>query len=331
MATRRSEQVAQRLDDAERHGMWLLPQDKAEEAALRVRAVEDGLLQPFPGCFARARSSTAMSIRQRAYATIRTLAVRYPSWVFCLQSAALVHGLWVSNALASPIHIVRPAVYGRVGTGIARHRCRLDADELSRCQGICVTSLERTLMDCLCASDFQHALPIVDAALHWGLADADGLQRYFDERGRGRRGIRRARETLAHADGRSGSGGESVARAVMIELGFQVPELQVELFDPMEPNNPKYGDFGWLLSGSRPIIGELDGMEKYKRSRGGGAASLDGAVRAMSRERRREAHLNLTNVKIVRFSLSDVHDTAYFERLLTEAGVPRMRAARVAG
>lgn len=90
----------------------------------------------------------------------------------------------------------------------------------------------------------------------------------------------------------------------------------------MEPNNPKRGDFGWRLNDGRWIIGELDGLEKY-RGRGGAAGTVEAAIRAMARERRREAHINLTNATVVRFSMDEVRDTSYFERLLANAGVPR--------
>lgn len=56
---------------------------------------------------------------------------------------------------------------------------------------------------------------------------------------------------------------------------------------------------------------------------GGAAGAVDAAIRAMARERRREAHINLTNATVVRFSMDEVRDTSYFERLLASAGVPR--------
>lgn len=41
--------------------------------------------------------------------------------------------------------------------------------------------------------------------------------------------------TLMHADGRSENGGESVVRAIILELGFAEPDLQVEIEDPSTP------------------------------------------------------------------------------------------------
>lgn len=190
--------------------------------------------------------------------------------------------------------------------------------------GVRVTSLRKTLVDCLCTSDFRVGLAITDSAIHWELAGQREIECWIEKDGKGRRGIRQARETVAWADGRSENGGESIARATMIKLGFVAPYLQVEVFDPMEPDNPKRGDFGWQLEDGSWVIGELDGLGKYRKGGVDGARNgLDAAIRALAAERRRESHLCLSGSKIVRFSMRDVLDTTYFERLLTAAGVPR--------
>lgn len=305
--------------DAERRGLWLVPSDCAQKAALRLRVARGELVRPIPGCFARATAFHAMKLRQKTLVTIKTLAMLRPNWVFCSYSAAVVHGLWVANSLLHDIHVVSAGEYGRAGNRVIRHRNQLVPEDITVSQGVRVTSLAYTLMDCLCRTRFSQALSIVDSALHWQLIELPELARFLDGRGQGRRGICQARETAACADARSESALESFARAKIIELGFQVPELQVELIDPLEPANPKYGDFGWCLDSPRPIIGEADGLEKYAK----GATSVKDAVRSMSRERRREAHINLTNATVIRFSYEDVLDTAYFERLLETAGVPR--------
>ena len=190
--------------------------------------------------------------------------------------------------------------------------------------GVRVTSLRKTLVDCLCTSDFRVGLAITDSAIHWELAGKREIECWIEKDGKGRRGIRQARETVAWADGRSENGGESIARATMIELGFVAPYLQVEVFDPMEPDNPKRGAFGWRLEDGSWVIGELDGLGKYRTGGVAGTRNdLDAAIRVLAAERRRESHLCLSGFKIVRFSRRDVLDTAYFERLLTAAGVPR--------
>lgn len=325
MDRRARELLEELFQSAEREGLWAVPRSGSEAELLRVQVDRGRAKRPLPGCYAPATRLAKMTPRQRSYTTIRTLAVLHPDWIFCRFSAAVLYGLWVPNALLGTVHILKPSTYGRTGAAVQRHRYQMEPHEIVRCQGIRVVSPQHALADCLRHASFRDALPIVDSALRFGIATASELEEYLKESDKGARGVRGALKALSYADGRSGSGGESVARAVMIEFGFQVPELQVELFDPMEPGNPKYGDFGWLLETLHPVIGELDGFEKYRAS--GGVepqAQIDHAIRVMSKERRREAHINLTGAKVIRFSLRDVLDSAYFERLLDEAGVPRV-------
>ena len=310
-----------KLVKLEGEGLWLVAESHAEGELLRRLRTQGEVVSPCRGVYARAESYRAATCRIRTYRLIRALGRAHPTWVFCCYSAAVMHGLQVPYALLDKVHVISTGNDGADGR-IARHDMHAEGGEVTSIFGVRVTSLRKTLIDCLCASTFSQGLPIADSALHWGLVGKEEMIGWLHEDGRRRRGVRQARETAAWADGRSENGGESVARATMIELGFEVPELQVELFDPMEPNNPKRGDFGWRLNDGRWIIGELDGLEKY-RGRGGTAGAVDAAIRAMARERRREAHINLTNATVVRFSMDEVRDTSYFERLLASAGVPR--------
>ena len=184
--------------------------------------------------------------------------------------------------------------------------------------------LMQTTLDCLCASTFRQGLAIVDSVLHHRLATKEQLIEYFAAYGKGRRGIRQARETLRYADGRSENGGESIVRAVIIELGFETPELQIEIEDPMMPGVSKRADLGWKLSDGRYILAELDGFAKYltKGARRSKVEKTELAVQSMRAERLRESHLNLTGAVILRFSFAQALDTSYFFQLLATAGVP---------
>ena len=317
--------LAARLSQMEAQGLWLTPSSHAEEALLRRRHKKGDLVSPFRGMYARKASFEAASVRERHLRTIRTLATLHPSWVFCSYSAAALHGLQVPNCALDSVHC---CANGRstAGSSLVRHRLKLKRHDTMSKSGIQVTSLRKTIVDCLCAADFQTGLAIADSAIHWGLTSKIEIARWIDEDGAGRRGVRQARITALYADGRSDNGGESIARAVMIELGFAVPELQVEMFDPMEPGNPKRGDFGWQLDDGRWIIGELDGMVKYRGNGRHAPQDIDAAIRIMSAERRRESHLNLGGYTVVRFSMREVFDRAYFEQLLRTAGVPQRSA-----
>ena len=315
--------IQRRCEEAEKARTWVIPTCHADAELLRYRASKGELVKTLPSCFARPAFFASLRPRARALFSIRTLARLHPSWVFCSFSAAVLHGLWIANRLLEPLHILRRGSHPISTETVVRHNMNVTEEEIVECDGVRMTCLSRTLLDCLCEADLRTALPIVDSALHWELVTIAGLESYFAARGKGRRGIRGARRALALADGRSDSGGESVARAVIVELGFQTPDLQVEIADPLEPNNPKYSDFGWVLADGRVVLAELDGYEKYQKAAGRQDDSVSGAIMAMRKERRRESHINLTHATVIRFSLADVFDTAYFQRLLETAGVPK--------
>ncbi|MDO4437145.1 MAG: hypothetical protein Q4B77_04265 [Coriobacteriaceae bacterium] len=249
--------------------------------------------------------------------------VLHPAWTFCLYSAAIAHGLQVPRPLLSPIHVsIAPTHSRRRQSGcVACHICKGDSRVLS--DGIPCTDLLQTLLDCLCAAGFRHGLAIVDSALHFRLTTVEELTAYFDAHGKGRRGIQQARKTLSYADGRSDNGDESIVRAIIIELGFEVPDLQVEVEDPLHPGIMKRADMGWTLPDGQVVLAELDGLSKYlateKEATNGG---VEHVVQVMRAERLRESHLNLTGATVLRFSFAQALDTEYLFNLLTAAGVP---------
>lgn len=106
----------------------------------------------------------------------------------------------------------------------------------------------------------------------------------------------------------------------MIMLGFAVPDLQVECRDPMNPSKVIRVDFYWVLDDGTIIIGELDGRQKYIDPTMTKGKNL---IEVLTDERLRESRLSVFGARIVRFSYSDVLDTAYFARLLERYGVPR--------
>ena len=149
------------------------------------------------------------------------------------------------------------------------------------------------------------------------------------------------------ADGKSENGGESLARAAMIELGFVRPQLQREFPNFNNSKWPYRVDFAWE-TGGKLIVAEFDGADKYLVNSGRGlehtASSLgdygslggDGSAdydesillhydrSSVLRERDRERHLLNCGVdKIVRFDFSHVVDPPALEKCLLDAGVPK--------
>lgn len=120
------------------------------------------------------------------------------------------------------------------------------------------------------------------------------------------------------ADGRSESVGESLSRVTIHELGFVVPELQVEF---RSPSGEFLGrpDFWWKQV---QLIGEFDGMTKYT-----GAVERNGrtAEEVLVAERRRELKLAGADRRVIRWMWKDLMNERAFEAQLVEAGVPRAR------
>ena len=124
------------------------------------------------------------------------------------------------------------------------------------------------------------------------------------------------------ADERAENGGESVTRARIIELGFVVPELQVEIENPLNEGQYYRADFFWVLEDGTELIGELDGKEKYIDPK-----ILKGkdTVDALLDERLRESRISAKKGRcVMRFSFPEVMNRTFFERLLSTYGVPRV-------
>ena len=200
-------------------------------------------------------------------------------------------------------------------------------DKVARAMGLQVTSLQQTVMDCAREFDFCEALAVADASLrHYAISRAELLS-FVERGGKGLWRIAQARRVFACADGLSESWGESVARGLMIQLGFMVPELQVVIDLPAELGGPRRVDFLWRLLNGTIIIGEFDGKVKYRNQK-----MLRGrdAVDVLVDERQRESRLTVTRAPIVRVAYDDLRDPARFATLLDAYGVPRESARTAA-
>lgn len=270
-----------------------------------------------PGLYARPDYWSELKFRQRYLHRVRALAQKHPDWTFCSYTAAVIYGLSVSHANLKHIHIAAaPAQSTTPGSQVIRHRYARQTRAIQ--MDIAVTDIDQTIADCLVDASFVEGLIIADSALHERLLSKEHLVEMVDKLGLNRRGVVTARRVARCADGLSESGGESKARALMIERGWQTPELQVELFDPVEPGRPYRVDYLWRV-GDRLIIGEFDGFVKNEK-----AAEEGKLAKAQFDERQRESRLSLLdNCKIVRLCWDDLRDSAKLDRKLKVAGVPR--------
>ncbi len=320
MSKKIDEQVRITLADDEARGACTMPYSEPCRRYLRRRAAAGAdIVSPLPLVYARGAYWRGLAPEQQAVAKMRALKTRHCDWVFRGTSAALLYGLCVSNRLLDVIEVASPSGSKDLyGGGVRTRHMDIDEEPCAFAQGMPVTSIPRTLFDCARELPFREATAILDSALRLRLINKDQLIAYVNGK-KNCTGARQARFAVRFADDRSGSGGESIARAAMWELGFAAPDLQTEFVDPL--NGRRYfADFCWRTNDGRVIVGELDGGEKYVNKRMTGGRSVTGVMRA---ERLRESRLTALCDAVVRFSPAMVADSASFSRLLDVFGVPR--------
>ncbi len=182
-------------------------------------------------------------------------------------------------------------------------------------------ALSGHLAETLTTVDFSEALVITDSLLSG--RNGTGLRFSRTELGRlfgpetPLAEVSSARRILEHASPLSESPEESLSRARMIELGFELPQLQRCLTGA--DGRDYRVDFFWEDLG---LIGESDGWGKY---------SADGADRAASlrAEKRREDALRERGHRFIRWDWDDALDPQRFAELLVRNGVPRRRRASI--
>lgn len=319
MHARVTNRILESMTPLEKQGLLYCPKDQLTQRACRARVRNGMLVEPVPGLFARAECWERSNPWTHPYRIIRSLAHVHPGWVFTSFSAACIYGLPVSIEFLDRIHIAVPSGSHSGGKGlVVRHPMALEGDR--RVMGVRVASLERVVVDCMREAPFPEALAIADGALRLGDWPHARLVELTERYGAGRPGIREARRVAQYADARAESGGESVARGVMIEEGFAVPDLQTVLPNVLDPNRPFRVDGSWRTPDGRLIAFEADGEEKYRRfaSRHGG-----NVVRKMMKERQREALLTAACDALIRFDFRTVKAPGALARLLDSYGVPR--------
>ena len=318
MGTKARRRLGRLLDEAAARGSCFVP-SVAADARLAERCAREGVLvRPLRGMFAKRDVWRDLDPIARHLWKMRALQQSHPDWVFCCQSAAVAWGASVSFSELEAVRVaVEPGRSTHAGQeGIRRVQCDVTRP-VWRC-GVRVTPAVPTMFDIARRSSFTEGLVTVDSALHLGIVDRDALLDYAADHHMAS-GAVRAFVTFSHADGRAESGGESMARAAMLELGFAEPDLQTRVADPIERWRTYRLDFSWRTPAGL-IGGELDGRQKYQDRE---MTAGDDVIGVLTRERRRESRLSARGVRIIRFSYSEVLDRRYFSRLLTAFGVPR--------
>lgn len=325
---RRNHDIEQLLDESERFDLLAIPSSDLERRALRRRVGAGELVEPHPGMFARAEVWGVLKWKVCAWRIIRTYAALHPDCVFCSMTAAFIHGLWVPKAeVLRGIHILES--HARTSRGVISHA--IDNSEVELVGDMMVTSCLRTAFDCMVALDFRNGLAVGDSLARVCSLNQTELLDMLVDRYAGYRGMGNVRLVMPHVDARSENGGESYARAVMIENRVMLPELQVEVPRPDGSGRVYRLDYCWDLphpvrvpvAGAKPfsqVGGELDGMGKTEDEGMLGGRSMNRAYRD---ERTRESQITALGIPVLRFTFDMARDTLPLLKTLDMFGIPR--------
>ena len=302
------------MDDIEivgSHALRRLGSEPARDASLtRIRH----------GLYARTDELVAASVETRYRARVLAAAAIRPGAIFALESALAMHGLPFG---VEPAYVFTTGDANTPGSraGVRNSHLPIPERHVDAVGGVRVSSIAWTLGDVARRRLPSEAVPPLDAALRDGRVTKEQIADALGRQSRANR--KRARWSLAFADGLSESVGESRSRVAIALLGFPAPELQVEV---ATAEGVLRSDFGWRLDGRR-LLGEFDGMVKYGAL--AAAAGRTGA-QALAMEKAREDRLR-RHADVVRWVWADVMRPERLERLLRDRGLPQRDRIRPPG
>lgn len=279
MAWSVEKRLMEQLKAEEARRRFLMPASDADRSAL-LRRVGAGVTMPERGVFARTSYWDALSTRGRILHTLRALSARRPDWVYCGRAAALVYGLALTEERVGELYEVPDIGVPHLW---CEHRRRSQfeggprMDHPHKLDSVVVCGLYQAALDAMFGLPFPEALAVADSLLRLYAVERSSFARYVEQHGMFRRGVATVRRAVRHADGLSKNVDESRLRGMIIESGFVAPELQVEVFDPMDTWHMVQADFRWQLSGGTSIIGVLEGFGESGRGEAELARAVAGA------------------------------------------------------
>lgn len=312
------QELSCKFAEAERFLMCLHGAGTRLRRALERRVRAGSVVSPHQSLYARATYWEMLKPNERTLHIIRALQQAHPTWTFCCQSAGLVWGLPVSYRELVPIHVMNGSHQQLKQQGIVLHALRDVPVQTVR--GVRVTALARTVFDCLRATSFVDGLAVADRALRMHEPERRrAFRRELRSLARGHTGARRAVGIMGYADPKSESWAESAARALIIMNGFALPRLQVPFEQPLNPGRIYYVDMLFMRADGSEVIGEVDGLEKYRDP-----SMLAGrsTVRALADEQHRESELTVYGMPVMRISVDDIAHPRQLYRKLEAYGIP---------
>ncbi|WP_277212714.1 hypothetical protein [Isoptericola croceus] len=232
-------------------------------------------------------------------------------------TAAVLHGLPLWR-LPTVVHLAQHyRASSRAAVDVRRHLLEVPAEHRTERFGVPVTSLGRTVADCVTTLPPLEGLVVADAALARGLdvEEASAIVRCR------RQGRRRGLLVLDLADAGAESPWESWLRYVGHWVGLPRPQTQVPVTSRLGRHRV---DLGWP---DHEVLAEFDGLVKYRTGAFGDGYDADEA--SIAEKRREEAITEQTGIPLLRVTSKDAaHPEAVAKRLLARFPPSVRRAAR---
>lgn len=305
-------ELSSRLEAAEASGCCLWAKDAADRRRLARFCERGRLVRVLNGLFASSSTWDSLDPVSKTRRIVRSLSDKYEDWVFSHVTAAAMYGLSVGYSYLDKIHVVATSG-SRKNAMVVRHRSGR-AHRMSR--GVRLTTPEDTVLDCAAMMPFPDALAVADSAVSSHLTCERNLRNAAVHR-RGYRGIRNGRRVVACMDGRAESGGESIVRGILIELGYLVKDIQAPVTSIDAARGPLRLDILLQADDGSLVDLEVDGGEKYENPEMNGGSPLH----ALMRERQREAGITARGYKVVRVTVAQARDRAWLKARLSVYGV----------
>ena len=221
-----------------------------------------------------------------------------PRAVVSHHSAAVVHGLpkpwrlppWVAMTTDRSARTATPRTLLRL------EPARLPLADVLVNASLAVTTVDRTVVDCLRELPLPDGVAIADAALRAGSVSPSSLEQTRV----GQRGwpyITKADRAMPILDGRRENWFESWSFARLWQLGIEPPEPQVEVYDQRGRFLGRV-DGLWLEQG---VVAEADGSGKYLGEFDPDGASGQAAARIVLAEKVREDRIRDCGLEFVRW------------------------------
>lgn len=309
------------------------------------RLVASGILaKPYLNLYAPYDYWQQLSLCERHMHIMRALTLRHPKWIFAGMSALEAYGFEHSRYMHESAITVRSAwancighprsykprqshhasTSGYISDSPLVQRSRqplrylyIPDDEFTVVQGMPVTSPVRTIIDAMNVSLFPHRLAIADSALAYGLS----IDEIVDECDKLRMDCNAILTAFEYADQRSENGGESFMRAVLIQCGFQIPQIQVEFADPRRHGSVIRVDALISCADGRRIVIEFDGLQKYHDPDMSSRKSFEERITAQASRDRALFDIGIST--IVHCYFEDLVQPERFIQKLVDARVPR--------